>query len=251
MGTEAVLSRARSRAPNTLRLAAAGMLVASCNGLSSPSSDAGPGPDAAPGHTDRSGAAGENTASSAAAASAGRTAERDAGHSVTDSGRDDADSGTGPAWTGPTLESASRDYRSWKQRSAEPQSISSEILSLCRLPTSSEQMFADSEHGDGLYFMDWLNSGAQAGFTAQPFERGSAIVKEKLRSDSSGKLARIALGIMIKRDPGFDAARGDWEFGYWQEQDGLRSGAEAAAHCGGCHARSKTDFVFVDPSWRQ
>jgi hypothetical protein len=229
------------------------MLAWACNG-STPAADAGPGPVAASGGGDaaragrggqiggagRAGAAGKPAGAGAGAHSAG--ADGDAGL--------DADSGAGEADL-PTLESAMRDYRSWKQRSSEPQSISSEILALCRLPSSSEQKFTESEHGMGLYLMDWLNAGAQAGFAAQPFPRGAAIVKEKLRHDASGKLERIALGIMVKREAGFDPAHNDWSFGYWQAEDGLRSGAEATAHCGGCHAGSKTDYVFVDMQWRQ
>ena len=60
----------------------------------------------------------------------------------------------------------------------------------------------------------------------------------------------VALGLMIKRGPGFDPAHGDWDFGYWEPASGLASGAEPAQHCGNCHAGSKTDYVFVDMSWR-
>jgi len=123
---------------------------------------------------------------------------------------------------------------------------------LCRLPTAAEEAFVDSEHGDSLYLLDWLNQEALQGFAAgdgAPFPVGAAIVKEKLvLTGADYELA--ALGMMVKREAGFDAARGDWQFGYWSTEAGLLAGADENAYCGGCHASSTTDFVFLDESWR-
>ena len=75
-------------------------------------------------------------------------------------------------------------------------------------------------------------------------------MKEKLRFTGDDEFTVMALGLMIKRGAGFDPANGDWKFGYWESASGLSSGDEPAQHCGGCHASSKTDHVFVDTSWR-
>jgi hypothetical protein len=175
-----------------------------------------------------------------------------AGESGSGGGGDAGESGgAGDAGTS-RLEEARADYRSWQPRTSEPYAISSEIFALCRLPTQSEQEFVDSEHGDELYLLDWLDPGAEDGFEsdgAAPFPVGATIVKEKLVRTGNG-YALHALGFMLKREAGFDAANGDWQFGYWSEETGMVASAAENAYCGGCHASSSTDFVFLDDSWR-
>jgi hypothetical protein len=150
------------------------------------------------------------------------------------------------------LERARAEYRGWVTRSDAPEAISSEIFQLCRLPTPIEQGFVASEHGDDLYLLDWLNPSAEAGFAdhgSAPFATGAAIVKEKLVRTVEGTYELHALGLMIKRDAGFDPAHGDWQFGYWNAADGMGAGAEENTHCGDCHAGAATDFVFMDNQW--
>ena len=163
------------------------------------------------------------------------------------------DSGATPA-SQQQLQAAIKDYLGWTQRTQQPESISNEIFSLCRSPTAKENAFANSEHGMGLFLLDWLNPVAMQGFENKgtaPFPIGAAIVKQKLMLASSGKFDVAALGIMVKREAGFDDSHGDWEFGYWEAPSGLLSGATESAHCGGCHAGSATDFVFLDQSWHK
>jgi hypothetical protein len=170
------------------------------------------------------------------------------GRSAAAGGGEDA----GSADAGPTLLEAMQDYRGWTKRQAAPRKISAEIFALCRLPSLAETKFTESVHGKDLALLDWVNEPAARGIAAggkPAFEVGSAIVKQKLLGlDANSGVA--ALGIMVKRQPGFDPAHGDWQFGYWEETPGLMSGAEAASSCGGCHKGSATDFVFVDQSWR-
>ena len=59
-----------------------------------------------------------------------------------------------------------------------------------------------------------------------------------------------ALGLMVKREPGYDPTTGDWEFGYWEPDTGLLSGEAVNIACGPCHASSPTDFVYLDQQWR-
>jgi len=162
----------------------------------------------------------------------------------------DGASGSAPA--GPTLQEAMQQYKTWTKRQAEPRAISAEIFALCRAPSAAETAFVDSVHGKSLALLDWLNEPAVRGFTAggkPAFPVGAAIVKQKLVG--TGADARVAaLGLMVKRQAGFDPAHGDWEFGYWEEAPGLASGAAVANACGGCHASSASDFVFVDQGWR-
>ncbi len=85
---------------------------------------------------------------------------------------------------------------------------------------------------------------------AGPFPTGSVIVKEKLATFR--ETASRSLGVMIKREPGFDSENADWEF-LFQASDGrLARGASDMPGCYGCHraqsfAGTKTlDYVFVD-----
>lgn len=154
----------------------------------------------------------------------------------------------------PTLASVQQSYLGWTRHSETPQAISAQIFTLCRAPTEAENAFVASQHGDNLYLLDWLNDAAKRGEASKadaPFPVGAAIVKEKLVLASSGKYELFALGLMVKHEPGFDPAHGDWEFGYWTASAGFSAGPGSAAQCGGCHAGSKTDFVFLDQSWRR
>lgn len=176
------------------------------------------------------------------------------GGSTAEAGSAGMNAGDGGTAAEDLLEKARAEYKSWRTKTAEPQNISAAIFSLCRLPTSMEQEFAEGVHGDNLYLLDWLSADAYDLFQAgggKPFPEGAAIVKEKLVITSLEPRQEeiAALGIMVKRYPGFDAASGDWEFGYWEPNAGMSRGAEMNAACGPCHAKSKTDHVFFDSSW--
>lgn len=154
----------------------------------------------------------------------------------------------------PSLASAKQSYLTWKRHSEMPQGISSEIFSLCRSPSHPETAFVASVHGDKLYLLDWLNDAAVRGsatMASSAFPVGAALVKEKLTLKPDGKFELSALGLMIKHEPGFDPAHGDWEFGYWAASQGPSTAPERATECAGCHAASKTDFVYLDQSWRK
>lgn len=157
------------------------------------------------------------------------------------------------------LEQARADYRSWQTRTEMPVSISAEIFSLCRPPSVLEEAFVESVHSE-LALLDWLNPRAEDAMAvfestarlAEPreFPVGATIVKEKLAHAKVGyELA--ALGLMIKREPGFNPSYGDWQFGYWDTTNGLTAGSDEQAYCGDCHAFADTDFVYVDDSWRR
>ena len=191
---------------------------------------------------------------SRAGSSSGASDRVGSGEAQTSAGSSAAGSGGEPAApAGLSFEAAMQAYTTWTRETAEPQSISAQIASLCRAPSAAELAFEASEHGKNLYLQDWLNPAAVRGRDAAgktPFAVGAAIVKQKLAPGADGKLAVVALGIMIKREPGFDAAHGDWAFGYWEAVLGLKAGPSEARHCGGCHASSVSDYVFLDQRWR-
>jgi hypothetical protein len=141
-------------------------------------------------------------------------------------------------------------YRSWQRPAKSPEAVSAYIFTICRAPTLREQAFAKSEHGNQLYLLDWTNSLAAQAVARKGvpgFEPGAAIVKEKLVRSADGGFDLVALGIMVKREPGFDVANGDWDYGYWEKSAGIVHSPAQTAHCGGCHAGVQdTDYVFMD-----
>ncbi len=161
----------------------------------------------------------------------------------------------GPPPTPPDgpMETLLSEYRDWQPRTGAPINVSSDIFALCRSPSLAENAFVDSEHGQSRMLMDWLNPAARAGFESLDdagFAPGAAIVKEKLSYSAGGGPELVAIGLMLKHEPGFASENGDWEFAYWEAAPGLIDGPDQSAYCAGCHASSPTDFVFLDDSWR-
>lgn len=151
----------------------------------------------------------------------------------------------------PTVSEIMDSYRTWEPQTPEPMPISSYIFGLCRLPTLAEQEFAESEHGRERYLQNWVNAEALAGIArrgAPPFAPGSVIVKEKyVPSGAELELELVAIAMMIKREPGFAPAHGDWDYAYYEPELGMIQTEEQSDYCSGCHvAVSSTDFVFVD-----
>jgi hypothetical protein len=226
----------------TLGIIGTGACSADDVGYNSSGGASGQGGTTASGHGGTTASGGATTESGGVSATGGAAGAAEPGGA----------GGAGGAAEELGLEEVRQGYKSFTQRTDEPEPISSEIFGLCRAPSAAEQQFAESVHGKELYLLDWLNEEAQAGYAEKgnaAFPVGAAIVKEKLvRSGTSYEVA--ALGIMIKRAAGFDSAHGDWEFGYWEPAAGLVAGASEATYCGACHASSSTDFVFLDDSWR-
>ena len=141
-------------------------------------------------------------------------------------------------------------YHTYYPQTPEPVSVSGYIFSLCRLPTLRETEFLNSIHGDGRYLQDWANPlAAQALANGAPvtFPVGSVIVKEKYAGPKTVTPDLVAIGMMIKRSPGFDSAHGDWDYAYYEPALGIVQTAEQSAYCANCHAgAAATDYVFVD-----
>lgn len=145
-------------------------------------------------------------------------------------------------------------YTTWQPQSAMAVDISAEIFSLCRGPSAAEGAFTKSVHSR-FRLRDWANPGAMAGLAAKGvggFPVGAIIVKEKFVSPApTDPFVVAALGMMIKRSPGFHPAGGDWEFVYSSMADGVSRGPAQLSSCTTCHAATTaTDYVFVDDRWR-
>jgi len=141
-------------------------------------------------------------------------------------------------------------YRTFTPQTPEPVDVSGYIFGLCRLPTLREKEFQASIHGDGRYLQDWANALAVQGIAtrgAPPFPAGAVIVKEKYAGPQAAQPDLVAIGLMIKREAGFDSANGDWDYAYYEPALGIVQSAEQSTYCANCHAgASATDFVFID-----
>jgi hypothetical protein len=72
-------------------------------------------------------------------------------------------------------------------------------------------------------------------------------VKEKYAELPDNEADLVAIGLMIKREPGFNPARGDWDYAYFEPELGIVQTEEQSAYCAGCHSgASATDQVYVD-----
>jgi hypothetical protein len=167
-----------------------------------------------------------------------------------DAGGEGSEAGT-PGHVAPLdVDAILNSYRTFSPLTPDPVSVSGYIFGLCRLPTLPENEFLASVHGDGRFLRDWANEGARAGLEARgnpAFPAGATIVKEKYAGNEALDADLVAIGIMIKRDPGFDASRGDWEYAYYEPALGVVQSEEQSSYCASCHAgAAATDYVFVD-----
>lgn len=83
-----------------------------------------------------------------------------------------------------------------------------------------------------------------------PLPAGTVIVKEKYDQieDANNRTNPKAFGVMIKKEPGYDAEHNDWEYAYIEIDSEKKITAATRgklANCIDCHAnREHTDYVF-------
>lgn len=145
----------------------------------------------------------------------------------------------------PDVEAIIGSYSGWTALTDAPRPVSMLIYILCRLPTEEEMAFTESEHGN-RYLLEYVNEiGREAMLSPDTteFPVGTVIVKEKLGALESD--AAEALGIMIKREAGYNPSGGDWEYIYWEHPDSLMRDKPGLMHCQQCHyEQAETDSVF-------
>jgi hypothetical protein len=145
------------------------------------------------------------------------------------------------------------EYKNWPPLMSVPKEVSAVLFGLCRAPTRDEDAFLGSPHAR-LFINVRVNEAALATMkqemkqetkpeTKLVFPVGSVIVKEKLVEKVDAKPE--ALGIMIKRERGFNPDGGDWEYIYWKKTGESLRGPEQTKNCQSCHvAQRDTDSVF-------
>lgn len=147
-----------------------------------------------------------------------------------------------------TLDTLTEQYKTLELVTPDPYFISPEVWLSCMAPNPLEEALLQSEHAGvavRLYASEEAFTILQEG-EGRNFPTGSIIVKEKLLNPDDTE--PTALGMMIKREAGFDPNAGDWEFAYWIQDGGFIEGNEALSNCVQCHhEQTTTDMVF----WKQ
>ena len=147
------------------------------------------------------------------------------------------------------------DYRTWRPIHAEPIEVPPEFSRACE----AYQPEKESPHA-GRFISVYVNpTGRKTYLAGMPstsskapnapagkpavFPEGAVIVKAKLRAKTSR--TPDELGIMIKRQKGYDPDAGDWQFLFVDHEGQLTTDRKQLTGCIDCHAnRSDTAFVF-------
>jgi hypothetical protein len=132
-------------------------------------------------------------------------------------------------------------YQAWQRVNARPIRIADKTAMLCRAILPAD----NSPHRDKYInvFVNDIGREAMLFSKSPKFSRGTVIVKEKLTTPDSEKPELLT--VMIKRDKGFDAKYGDWEY---LVISGTGTAIEAKGkleNCQSCHiAKRDTDYIF-------
>ncbi len=140
-------------------------------------------------------------------------------------------------------------YKDWtKVTSArEPMAMAAALLCAMPLPGSRKGPAPGAQSLEDTAFISvYVNPVGRHAMMSQAkprFPVGSIIVREKFRIRGSHQPELLT--VMMKREPGYDPARGDWE--YMVVNGGVSEirARGALASCGGCHQqREADDYIF-------
>lgn len=150
-----------------------------------------------------------------------------------------------------------KNYTALQKITAEPVYINPGLARMCApIPVEllKEERLKHGPHALASVLI-YMNDLAAQSFTnrTQPYPVGSVIVKKKEVyphfTEKPGKTIMDEQGVggMIKREPGYDPANGDWEYFYFEKRDKIESGRIAT--CVKCHANAhEKDHVYG--TWR-
>ncbi|MFI4861108.1 MAG: cytochrome P460 family protein [Phycisphaerales bacterium JB063] len=185
------------------------------------------------------GCSGNDSASSDSGASGAVPGSATTGDQIADASSADA------VWANELVASAGR----WQATTPRPVWTPANAAALCRPVRIPEN---PGPHGQYAYWVR-VNPEAEPAFTAlQIMPVGSVVVKEKHEGpiEAQNAPSPVALGVMIKREPGYDTQHGDWEYAYI-DLDTQGNPTEVTrgkiATCIDCHTgRDRSDYLFRD-----
>ena len=136
-------------------------------------------------------------------------------------------------------------YKGWTRVNPEPMVVPSYIAIMCDVPTPKQQELEESNPHRDKFMTVYVNEPGRQSMMEKleaVYPQGSVIVKEKL--DHKDSATPELLTAMIKREPGYNPASGDWE---WMVLDGSGTSVLARGkltNCQGCHEHYKGgDYV--------
>jgi Cytochrome P460 len=156
-----------------------------------------------------------------------------------------------------------KDKTLWTQVNESPYYISSSADLLCRMPSREDFEYERKRNPHAsTYITVYVNEiGRAAMFSTEAprFPEGSVIVKEKIEKpldarghnvghkESLEHLKPSLYTLMIKREPGYNPAAGDWEFAAASGKEGRIEASGKLESCQACHLQKRDqDFVFRD-----
>ena len=150
------------------------------------------------------------------------------------------------ASTEATENEAIKGYRQWTRINPEPVIMEPRVAELCAMsrgPLKERVMEKDNPHKDNFITVYVNETGSKAMYAKKPsFPLGSVIVKEKLlRKDSDSP---ELLTVMIKHEPGYNPANGDWEYMVTDAAGKVQARGQLE-NCQACHTMVKnSDYVY-------
>jgi hypothetical protein len=144
----------------------------------------------------------------------------------------------------PDVPSLAAGWTNWPAVTPPNYKVSERLAMLCNEPPTTEVGTAGPHQEVPIRVH--VNSAALPAMQQQRFPRvfpvGSVIVKAKYVTNF---FEPPDLGIMIKREAGFDPAGGDWEYAYLSGTSHPQVTRGVLANCKECHSRQAAgDFVF-------
>ena len=148
--------------------------------------------------------------------------------------------------------SADIEFSKWPTATDYPVKVAPQLAAACAAPSSAEGTWASGggkkRHGPHFehFIVVRVNPEATEEFKVvdKPLPVGTTIVKEK-HTDVLAKGPLAEYGAMIKREPGYDPGRGDWEYLYVVQKSEKKVTRGRLELCIECHSHVKDrDYVF-------
>ena len=143
------------------------------------------------------------------------------------------------------------DFAGWPAATARPYRVEIPVTALCIAPTPEEQrdMEAARVQRHGPHYRPSIvvrvSPAALDAFRAgRPLPVGAVVVKEK-HPDEAAAGPPTEYAAMVKREPGYDPANGDWEYLFEATGPPRHVTRGRLAECVDCHRRAGgTDYLF-------
>ncbi len=139
-----------------------------------------------------------------------------------------------------------KNYKAWTCINNRPVHMDPVSAQLCRGPMAHELPSVHLNRWVRVY-TNKMASKMLVNGTPGTFPVGSVIVKEKLKSTTSNQPELLT--VMRKREKGFNAACGDWEFSVYGSASGKPESEGRIEACINCHNKSEvwSDHVYRYP----